>query len=252
MLKLRQYLDFLITMTDRELRARYKKAIFGFLWIFINPVFQMIVIGTVFSYFVHIPNYFLYLFAGLLPWNFFTSSLARGTPSFLNDRLLLKKAMFPSESIPLSIVLANLLHMLVASILFVFVLIALGYAGHINILLYLSALAWISILTGSIVIATSTLYVRFSDINFLTQAATTIIFYATPIIYRLDMIPKRFLPLFSANPLTGIFQLFQCSLVNVCKFNSNQLMINVFVSILIIVLAILVFKGYKKYLVDWL
>src|SRR5262245_48806610 len=99
------YLDFLWAMTEKEIKARYKKAVFGFLWVVLNPLFQMVVMGLVLSYFITIPNYFLFLFTGLLPWNFFSLSLAKATPAFVNERNLLLKAKFPREAIPFSIIL---------------------------------------------------------------------------------------------------------------------------------------------------
>ena len=62
------FIDLLIGMTEKELKARYKHTVFGFLWVFVNPLIQMLVIGFVFRFFIKEPinNYFLYLFTGLL------------------------------------------------------------------------------------------------------------------------------------------------------------------------------------------
>lgn len=246
------YFDFLLAMTDRELRARYKKAVLGLLWIFINPILQMLIIGSVFSYFIHIPNYFLFLFCGLLPWNFFITSLSRATSSFLNERLLLKKARFSTEVIPLSIVLANLLHFIVASVIILIILIFFGYLGKINIILFTLTLFWITFLTGGVVLLTSTLYVKFSDVNFIVQAITTALFYASPIVYRLDMVPQKLMPIFYLNPLTSIFQLFQCSLMGECNLNASLILSNLAISFILIYMGISIFIKHKNYLVDWL
>src|SRR3989344_7145799 len=102
---LRYYFDFLLAMTEKEIKARYKRAVFGFLWVILNPLLQMIIIGAIFSFFIKIPNYFLFLFSGLLPWQFFSLSLSKATQSIVNERELLQKAKFPIEAIPISIVL---------------------------------------------------------------------------------------------------------------------------------------------------
>ena len=77
----------------------------------------------------NIENYFLFLFSGLLPWQFFSLSLAKATPSFINERNLLQKANFPRSVIPISIILANFFHLIVSLTLLV---IALIIIGHIN------------------------------------------------------------------------------------------------------------------------
>jgi len=89
--KQRHWLDFLIAMTEKEIKARYKHAVLGFLWVIINPLLQMLIIGFVFQFFipVKVDNYFLFLFAGLLPWNFFSMSLSKTTPSIVYERSLI-------------------------------------------------------------------------------------------------------------------------------------------------------------------
>src|SRR3989344_4134477 len=121
--RLKNYLEFLWVMSEKETKVRYKRAVFGFLWVVLNPSLQMLIIGVVFSLFIKIPNYFLFLFTGLLPWQFFSLSLSKATPSIVNERSILQKAKFPIEAIPISIILANLFNMIVSLTLFIIILI---------------------------------------------------------------------------------------------------------------------------------
>ncbi|MEK7801481.1 MAG: ABC transporter permease, partial [Pseudomonadota bacterium] len=84
-------------MTEKELRARYKHTVFGFVWLVVNPLLQMIIIGFVFTFFMKEPIklYNYYLFIGLLVWNFFSLSLTKATPSIMFERALIKKSAFP-------------------------------------------------------------------------------------------------------------------------------------------------------------
>src|SRR3989344_8880626 len=94
---LKHYFDFLWAMTEKEIKVRYKRAVFGFLWVVVNPLLQMIIIGFVFRFFIKEPikNYFLFLLVGLLVWNFFNLSLSKATSSIVYERTLIKKAKFP-------------------------------------------------------------------------------------------------------------------------------------------------------------
>ena len=132
------YLDFLWAMTEKEFKVRYKRTLFGFLWVFINPIMQMLVIGFVFRLFIKEPieNYFLYLLSGLLVWNFFSLSMNKVTPSIVNERSLVKKAKFPREVIPISIILSNFVHLVIAFTLFMVPVIYLG-------LLSFASLPWL-------------------------------------------------------------------------------------------------------------
>lgn len=250
--KLSKYLEFLWAMIEREFKARYKRALFGFLWVIINPLLQMIIIGTIFSFFIKIPNYFLFLFSGLLPWSFFSLSFSKATSSYISERLLLKKAKFPKEFIPASIILSNFLHLIVSLGLFIIVLLFFGLLNPTNLLLLIPGLIWLVIFTLGISFFTAVLQVRFRDINFITQTLLVLWFYSTPILYSINQIPERLNVIFRLNPLTSVFEIFHCALVNQCEINSQILIINLLMTLLVVIIGFCTFKALNKYLVDWL
>src|SRR3972149_6934101 len=164
----RHFLELLLGMTEKELRARYKNTFFGFLWIVVNPLLQMLVIGFIFRLFIKEPieNYYLYLLSGLLIWNFFSLSLSKATPSIVNERALIKKAKFPRAVIPLSIILSNFVHLSLGFLLLIIPVFVLGTLGKLWFLeLFLGALLAL-VFTVGISLLTSALNVRFRDINF--------------------------------------------------------------------------------------
>ncbi|OGM15236.1 hypothetical protein A2V56_04150 [Candidatus Woesebacteria bacterium RBG_19FT_COMBO_42_9] len=248
----KQYFEFIFAMTEREFKTRYKRAIFGFIWVLINPILQMLIIGIIFSYFIDIPNYFIFLFSGLMPWNFITATMTRGTPSFVSERLLIKKAKFPLEAIPLSVIFSNFIHLGVSVFLFLGVLVVLGGGGNISLVFLFLSLIWLLLLSSGLVFFTSTLHVKFRDINFITQAFLIVLFYATPILYDLSLIPERLWFIFYLNPLTSIVMLFQCSFTGQCRLNPNIVGVNILIGIIVVLCGVIVFRKNKRNLVDWL
>ena len=263
--KVRYWLDFLWVMTQKEIKARYKHATLGFLWIVINPLSQMAVMGFVFQFFVpvHVDNYFLFLFAGLLPWNFFAQSLTKTTPAFFYERNLIKKAKFPREAIVLSIILSNLFHFLVALLLLVVALVAdkmfFEQYGFLELLSYIGRMLWLlpAILlllsfTVGLSLLTSSLNVRFRDVNFMVQLAVMLWFYATPVIYALNLLPELLRPIFYLNPMTFIVELFHHALmglpITLLEFSWISLLIVVY----IFYLGWRVFIKENKNFDDWL
>ena len=246
------YIDFLWAMTEKEVKVRYKRAAIGFLWVVLNPVLQMLIVGFIFSFFIKIPNYFLFLFTGLLPWTFFSSSLSKATPSIVYERYLLQKAKFPIEAIPVSIILSNFLHALVSfALLFSFLLVT-DRLIFPQVILVIPSLIWLLAFTIGISLLTSALYVRFRDINFLVQTALALWFYGTPILYNLTLIPAGFRFLFALNPLTSIFELFHFSVLNQGVVDYQIAILNLLSSIIIIVFGIVIFRKQNRYFVDWL
>ena len=185
------YLDFLWAMTEKEIKARYKKAVFGFLWVILNPLLQMLIIGFIFSFFIKIPNYFVFLFTGLLPWGFVSLSLSKTTPSFVYERTLLQKAKFHKSTIPISIILSNFFHLLVSLGFLILFLVVAGKLPFPHILLIIPTLIWLLAFTIGFSLLSSSLQVKFRDINFFVQSPLMLLFYATPILYNLTLIPPE-------------------------------------------------------------
>jgi lipopolysaccharide transport system permease protein len=259
------WLDFLSAMTQKEIKARYKHAALGFLWILLNPLLQMVVMGFVFQFFVpvKVDNYFLYLFAGLLPWNFFTQSLTKATPAFFYERNLIKKAKFPRETIVLSIILSNLFHFLVALILLIILLIGnkvfVESYDLIELIFYVAKMFWLlpaifllTIFISGISLLTSSLNVRFRDVNFMVQLGVILWFYATPVIYALNLLPKFLRPFFYLNPMTAIIELFHYALMGLPITVVNCFWVAVVVIVCFFYFGLRTFNKENKNFDDWL
>jgi len=261
--KHRHYFDFLIAMTEKEIKARYKFALLGFLWVLLNPLLQMLIMGLIFQFFVpvKVDNYFLFLFVGLLPWNFFSMTVQKTAPAIVYERALIQKAKFPREVIVLSIVLSNLFHFLVAFGLLLVALIAdkvlqgftfselLGYLIRVSMAVPL--FIWLAYVTSGFSLLFSALNVRFRDVNFVVQALMPLWFYATPIVYTLNLLPAQFQGLFVLNPLVAIIQLFQYILLQQPMLPTDQILINLVIGGGIAFLGWKVFQLESPLFDDW-
>ncbi|HPK08530.1 ABC transporter permease [Candidatus Woesebacteria bacterium] len=263
--KQRYWLDFVSAMTQKEIKARYKRATFGFLWLVLNPLLQMLVMGFVFQFFVpvRVDNYFLFLFAGLLPWNFFAQSLTKTTPAFFYERNLIKKAKFPREGIILSIIFSNLFHFLIALILLMIALIGdklliesytfmqlINYA--LRMLWVFPAILLLLLFTIGLSLITSSLNVKFRDINFIVSLAVMLWFYATPVIYALNLLPEFIQPLFYLNPMTTVVEMFHYALMGLPMTMMNFVWVAIVLIIAIFYFGIKIFNKESKNFDDWL
>ncbi len=249
----RHFLELLVAMTQKELRARYKYTIFGFLWLVVNPLLQMTVIYFIFSLFMKEPiaHYEYYLFIGLLAWNFFSLSLSKTTPSIVHDRSLIKKANFPRAVIPLSIVGSNFIHFLLALPLVIVPTLVLGTLKPAGVPVILTALVLLLVFSAGISLLTSALNVRFRDVNFLVSALLIIWFYATPIVYSLAIIPVEIRPLWRMNPLVSVVQFLQSGFLGSAPPDSMTVLANTAIIILIAAAGWLVFRSESRNFDDW-
>lgn len=254
MTEARYFWDLLWGMTEKELRARYKHTVFGFLWLVANPLLQMLIIGFVFTFFMKHPvkDYYYYLFTGLLVWNFFSLSLTKATPSIIFERSLIKKAAFPRAVIPLSIILSNFIHFFLAFLLFLVPIFFLGTFNFLALPLLLAAILLLILFTCGLSLLTSAMNVRFRDINFFVQAILIVWMYATPIIYSLSQVPNDILWLWQFNPMTSVLQLFHHVLLGGPPPQLSLLISNITAIILITVIGVRVFQEESKIFDDWI
>src|SRR6476661_8070133 len=103
--ELHQYRALLWALTQRELRARYRASVLGFLWTFLNPTLQMLVYYLLFQVVMkqQIPHYTYFVFVGLLPWIFFSSCATGGATAISDRRDLLTKVRFPAQVLPATV-----------------------------------------------------------------------------------------------------------------------------------------------------
>lgn len=241
-------------MTIKEVKARYKKAVFGFLWALINPILQMLTIGLLFQHLIpnSTDNYFIFLFSGLLAWNFFSLTITKCTEIILNERSLIKKAYFPRESLVLSIALSNALHLLISLLLFICVAVALGFISLYSILTLFFSFIWLLLFTVGLSFLLATLYVKYRDIKFIVQATVPLLFYATPILYSRDLLPELITSLLIFNPMTVIVELFQFSF-EMGNFPAvYELLIALFLSIIIFSIGLSHFMRESLTFDDWI
>ncbi len=253
------YVDFVWLLTKKEIQSRYKRTLLGFLWVILNPLLQMLIIGLVFQFFVpmKIENYFLFLFAGLLPWSFFTNSLLRTTPILVQERSLIQKAAFPRELLIVSAVLANLFHTLIASSVFLLFLVFLQSSLLAGIYFLLSRIflfviffiIFLFFVLASCLIVSAE-YVKFRDLNFIVQLGVQLLFYTVPVIYSLDMLPEFFRQILYWNPLVSFIEVFRAITLGT-NFDIETAILVALLSLIFLFLSLFIFKKESKNFDDW-
>ncbi len=200
------YREMLISLVRKDLRTRYRGSFLGFLWTFINPLMMLVIYSIVFSYIFRVQekNYSMFLFVALLPWTFFQSSLMSCTTSITGGGGLIKKNYFPRIILPLSMVTSGLMNYLYGLFIMFAALIISGIPMTLNIL-YLPGIIFIEyLLIVSLGIFFSALNVYFRDLEHILGVVFMAWFYLTPVLFRLDMVPKKLAQLIMLNPVTPI------------------------------------------------
>lgn len=203
-------------MVVRDLRSRYAGSGLGLVWVVLHPVLWMVLYSAVFSAILRVPvdpeytGFPEFLMAGLLPWMAIQEGISRSASAIPDNAMMVKKAVFPIETLVLSAVLAAVVNQLVAFGIFAVYLL---FVGHLSIwiLLAVPALALQVLLTYGIgcLAATVTAFVR--DASHAIGILLTVVFFATPIVYPASMVPPRFRPILEANPVAHLVEWYRAA-----------------------------------------
>ncbi len=186
-----QYRALLFTMTARELKARYRASVLGFLWTFLNPTLNMLVFAVVGQLMgAWQPKYPFFLFVGQLPWLYFATSIIAGASAISDRRDLLTKVRFPAQVLPSVVVLTNLANYMLALPLLLALGLFFGDFPTWHVVYFLPVLLLQTVLTLAIVYAVSAFNVNFRDLQHIVGNLITMMFFLTPIIWTVQGKPE--------------------------------------------------------------
>ncbi len=187
--RLARYRGLIQSLVVRELKARYRGSVLGFLWSFINPLLLLAIYTFVFKYVMPTAvkgadPYPLFMFCGILPWTWFASSLMESSGVLISGGNLIKKVLFPAEILPIVTVTANMIHFFLAlPILVVFLIVYRAPLTVGELLCFPLVVAVQFLFTVACALILSALTVHFRDIRDILSNVLTLWFFATPIIY---------------------------------------------------------------------
>jgi len=203
-----RYRGLIQSLVSRELKARYRGSVLGFVWSFVNPLLLLSIYSFVFNTIMPNTNdprtrpYAVFMFCGLLPWTWFSASLTEATSSLISGGNLIKKVLFPAEVLPIVSVLANMVHFALGLLILAAFMIAFQHYPNPWSLPWFPVVVLVQLIfTLGLALALSALTVHFRDIRDLLANVLTLWFFATPIIYPYFLpTVERYLTLFRLNP----------------------------------------------------
>jgi lipopolysaccharide transport system permease protein len=214
----------------------------------------MIIFSIVFSIFLKVPTdgipYPIFAYTALLPWTFFANSLTFSIPSLVSNMNLVSKIYFPREILPLSSILVGFVDFVIASSIFVLMLLFYRIPVGPAILLVPLALVIQMILTFGIGLLASAINVFYRDVRFVVPLALQIWMYVSPIIYPVNQIPERFRPFYFLNPMAVLIDTYRRTILFNQMPDWPYLGLAALLSVLLTVVAYRYFKRAEREFAD--
>lgn len=205
----------------RDLRARYRGSTIGLFWSVCHPLILLLLYTFVFSTILRVRigpevgtgSFPLFLFAGMLPWIAFAESLSRSASVILENASLIKRTLFPSEVLPVSLVISAMISQLIGLGVLLLALLLTSHKIGGSLLVLPAILVLQFLLTAGLAWILAATNVFFRDVGHLLGMALTLWMFLTPIVYPPSMVPEKFRILVILNPLAPLVGAFRASLL---------------------------------------
>lgn len=251
---MKTYWELVKNLTLRDIRIRYKQSFLGLFWVILNPLFQMVILSFVFSYILRtspagIP-YPAFIYAGLLPWIFFSTSLSNSMDVLVGSAPLMRKIYFPREVLVLSTLLAKVFDLALSLLVFVGLLSWFHIPWTPYILLFFPIFLIQFIFTYALALALSAFNLFYRDIQYLFNLILTIWFYLTPVLYATEFFPEKYRWIFAFNPMSVFINAYREVIFAGDWPNVVSLSIGIVISVGLFLISFSLFKRLEKSFAD--
>lgn len=251
--------DLIMLFVWRDFVSVYKQTILGPLWYLIQPLLTTLTFTVIFGRIASLPTDqipdFLFYLSGSVVWSYFAECLNKTSGTFISNSNLFGKVYFPRLSVPISILISNLIAFAIQFALFLtfasyYWVIGSAVAPNWTVLLlpfYVLVMAGLGLGFGIVVSALTT---RYRDLQFLVRFGVQLAMYATPVIYPLSSIPEKYQLLIIANPMTSIVEGFRYSFLGSGSINPWHLLYSFVFMMISLVIGIMLFNRIETTFMD--
>jgi lipopolysaccharide transport system permease protein len=212
------YRELFLVLAWRDVAVRYKQTLIGVAWAVLRPILTMVVFTVIFGRIAQLPSegnapYALMVFAGLLPWQFFSAALTDASSSVIGNAALIGKVYFPRLIVPTAAVVVSFLDFLVSLGILAALMIGYRYPPGWQLLTLpaFGALAFLASLGPGLWLAS--LNVRYRDFRYVVPFLVQLGLFVSPVAFSSGIVPERWRLLYSLNPMVGVIDGFRWAIL---------------------------------------
>jgi lipopolysaccharide transport system permease protein len=245
---------FCIFLPWRDVKVKYKQTAIGVLWAVLQPFMAMVVFSIFFGKLLKVPSdgipYPIFVYTGLLLWNFFSSSLGSVSNCLVGNQAIITKVYFPRLIIPISAILTNLLDFAIASVILIGMMFYYGYIPNLIGILILPLLIIISFLAAlGFGLFLASINVKYRDVRYVLPYFMQMLLYVTPVIYPAS-IAGKYSKILALNPMTGVVKAARAAILGNAPVNWLLLGISSVACLVAIIVGFAYFKKTERTFAD--
>ena len=248
------YRELLYFLTWRDVKVRYKQTALGVAWVVMQPLLSTLIFTVFLGVLARVPTdgvpYPLFVFAGLLPWTFFSAAVLNSGASLVGSAHLITKVYFPRPIIPAAATAGRLLDFAISFVILVVLLVIYGVRPPWSALLLLPVLvALLALLALGVGMWASAVNVKYRDVGVALPTLVQLWMFASPVIYPASLVPPRWRWAYALNPLVGIIEGFRSALFGLA-LDRTALLISAAFTLVLLVYSAYTFRRMEKSFAD--
>jgi len=250
-----RFRDLFYILSWRDISVRYKQTVIGILWVFIQPFLTMVVFTIIFGKIANLPSnssapYAVLVYAGILPWQFFSSSITATSNSLIGNTQLITKVYFPRLIIPASSMITSFADFLVSFLILIFLMFYYSFFPTWKFI-FLFGFLIITFLTGlGFGLFITSLNVKYRDFRYIVPFIVQLGLYISPVGFSSSIIPEKFRLLYSLNPMVGVIDGFRWSILGDANIYIPGFILSIFVAVLFLIIGLIKFRKMEKTFAD--
>ncbi len=253
------YKDLIKMFIHRDFVTFYKQTILGPLWFIIQPLFTSGMFTVIFGRLAkistdEIPSVLFYM-AGIINWGYFSESLTKTSDTFIGNAGVFGKVYFPRLTVPVSVVISNMIRYAIQYTLFIIVLFLFIYRGvpvkpGFLVLFTPLILVYMAIMSLGFGIWISSLTTKYRDLRFALPFFVQLWMYGTPVVYPLSLVPDKYKIFISLNPMVFVIEFFKKAYLGAGTVDYKYLGISLCVTFFVLFTGIIIFNRMEKTFMD--
>jgi lipopolysaccharide transport system permease protein len=250
-----RYRELLYIFAWRDIKVRYKQTLLGVAWAIFQPFVTMVIFSFFFGKLAKIPSdgapYPVFVYSGLIFWNYFSSSLTNASNSLIAEQNIIKKVYFPRLILPISATVTHVIDFFFALIVLVGIILFFKITPNILTILFIPLLLLISTIASSGVgLFLASINVKYRDVRYILPFFIQILLYVTPVIYPVSIIPNNFKWVVYLNPMSGVITTARALFLNNGAVDSVTIIISFIMSLVFLILGIFYFRKSEQFFAD--
>jgi lipopolysaccharide transport system permease protein len=240
-----RFRDLLYFLAWRDVIVRYKQTVLGILWAILQPFLKLVVFTVVFGRLVGVQSdgspYAVFIFAGLLPWQFFSEALTRSSQSLVGNVNLVTKVSFPRIILPIATTGAVLVDFVFSFLVLVGLMFWYGIVPGWSFLAVIPLTFLTAFVALGVGVLLSALTVFYRDFRYVVPFGLQLWLFLTPVIYSVKIIPEEWRWIIALNPMTGVVDAFRSAVLGT-PFDVPTLVLSTAVAGLLLLVSLLYFS----------